>query len=219
MTKRIVVLGVSTFSDFVLRYLHESKRAETIAVDRDEERINAIADLVDRPIIGNIRNRELLEQLDLGSADMVLVSLGDIEGSLVTVLYLKELNVSRLMVKALNAEHEHILRLLGVQSIVFPEREMAKQVAFRLVYPHVLDSLTIDGGERIVEYATPESLIGRELDRKKLYEDYAVQLLMVIDCHGAPNPLLPDVHTVQGGDRLVLYGSDDALYAFQRATS
>ena len=60
MAKRIIVLGVSTFSEFLLRFLSAQHRVETIAVDRDEERINAITDFVDRPIIGSIRSNDIL---------------------------------------------------------------------------------------------------------------------------------------------------------------
>ncbi len=217
MSKRIVVLGVSTFANFLLRFLHASGRAETIAVDRDEDRINAITEVVDRPVIGNIRNRELLTEIGVASADMVVVSLGDIEGSLVTVLYLRDLGVEHIVAKALNSEHEHILRLLGVETIVFPERGMAEQVAYRLVFPDVTDSMSLQGGERIIEtVATPE-LIGTELHRQKIYADFGVLLVLVVDSDGAPQVGMAETHEVAGGDRLIFYGTDEALDAFRKS--
>lgn len=217
MSKRIVVLGVSTFSDFLLRFLHDTDHVETVAVDRDEERINLITDVVDRPVIGNVRNRDLLTELDVASADIIVVSLGDIEGSLVTVLYLLDLKAPRIVAKALNSEHEHLLRLLGVEAIVFPEREMAEQVAFRLVHTNVTDSMTLAGGERVIELAAPDKSVDVELDGARLSADFGVLLLLVIDGNGEPKAVPSGTHRIATGDRLVLFGSDDGLDAFRKS--
>ena len=163
--KRIICLGISTFAEFLIRALAEKEGVEVVAVDVDEERVNAVADVVDEPIIGNVRNHELLERLDVPGSDHVVVSLGDIENSLVSVLLLRHLEARRITVKALNSEHIQILRLLRVDGIVFPEKSMGESEALRILHPETTNVMTLSNGQRIVEIVAPESLVGKDVSR------------------------------------------------------
>lgn len=216
MAQRIIVLGISTFSEFLLRFLNEQDHVETIAVDHDEERVDAITEIVDRPIIGSIRSHELLKSLDVQSADHVIVSLGDIENSLVCVLYLKHLGARGIVVKALNEEHVQILRLLRVDDIVFPERSTAELTALRLMHPQTLDAMRLSSGHRVVEITAPEHLIGKEIRPAAIKETYGLDLIMAIDATAGINLNLTEAYQVSAGDKLVLVGTDAEVERFEK---
>lgn len=221
MALRIICLGVSTFSEFLLRYLseHESEHVELIAVDRDEERINAVTDLVHQPIIGDARKKELLERIDVAGADRIVVSLGDTESSLVCVLLLKNLEVQHVTAKALNKEHAEILRLLRVDDIVFPERSMAEIAALRLMQPRTHAVMTVAAGQHLVEVAVAEALAGQDLDPEELREKYNVHLLMVVDASGIMNLELSPTYHVNVGDKLLLAGLEQDIRRFENRAS
>ena len=127
MKTRVLMLGLSTYAEFLLNALHESGDAEIVAVDKDEETVNRVADRVSRPVIGHATNPDLLAELHVPDMDYVVVSMGSLESSVVCVLYLKELGARQIVVKALNNEHVKVLELLGVEEIVFPERAVGHE--------------------------------------------------------------------------------------------
>ena len=215
MAKRIVVLGVSTFSEFLLRLLAESGGVETVAVDKDEERINAVTPFVNQPIIGSVRNHELLQKIGVDKADHVIVSLGDLEDSLVCVLYLKQLEARHIMAKALNEEHVEILRLLKVDEIVFPERSIADITVLQLLHPETVDTMKLSSGHRIVELAVPDRLAQREMRRQTIKEKFGLELIMIVRPGAETTFDVPESYTVRQGDRLVLVGSDEQIAHFE----
>lgn len=217
MSLRIIFLGISTFSEFLLRNLaeHESEHVELVAVDRDEERINAVTELVHQPIIGDARKKDLLERIDVAGADRIVVSLGDIENSLVCVLLLKNLEVQHVTAKALNEEHAEILRLLRVDDIVFPEKSMAEIAALRLLQPGTRAVMTVPTGQRLVEVAVSETLVGQDLAPASIREKYNVHLLMVIDASGTINSEVSPTYHVNAGDKLLLAGLEHDIRRFE----
>ncbi len=215
MSKRIICLGISTFGEYLLQALSETGGVELVAVDQDEERVNAVTGFVDQPIIGNVRNRELLERLDVDRADHVVVSLGDIENSLVCVLLLRHLHARRITVKALNTEHIEILRLLRVDSIVFPEKQMGETEALRLLHPETTAVMTLSSGHRVVEIIASEKLVGADLSPPAIAERYGLHLLMTVDASAGVSVDLHGPHRVAPGDKLVLVGHDEQIARFE----
>lgn len=192
--------------------------AEIIAIDKNEDRINAITDVVDRPIIGNATNDELLQRLDVATADQVVVSVGDLETSLVCVLYLKELGAKRIVVKVLNKDHEKILDLLKVDELVFPERSMAEIVGFNLTHPHICDKRVLNESESMVEIAMPSALVGQNLGDIETIAKNELRIVMVVntptgDIVPAPEP----GYVVRTGDSLVMVGSNESIDQVEHA--
>lgn len=216
MARRIIVLGVSTYGQFLLKYLYELEHPETVAVDIDEERINAVTDIVSRPIIGNVKNYELLEQLDVEDADEVVVSVGDLETSLVCILFLKDLHAKRIAAKALNAEHVRILRLLNVDDIVFPEQEIAELSAVRLLYPSIRNRMILSNERHVVEIKAPPKFIEGAVPIAKIKEEYDIDVLMVIDTDGKQHLDVPADYVTRDGDKLVLAGTLEGLRKLER---
>lgn len=212
MTERIIVLGISTFSEYLVRYLNARWDVDIIAVDKNEERINAVTEHVSRPIIGSATNDELLRHLDVASADHVVVSLGDIESSLVCVLYLKDLDAKRIVVKALNQEHEKILELLKVDEIVFPERSMAEILGFSLIYPHMQDERRFGNEESMVEVCVPPALVGKQIKDFDVIADNGARIVLAINVRAGSVVTAPGDDYVLGiGDSLFMIGGTRVL--------
>ena len=95
-------------------------------------------------IVANCTDRELLENLGLNTVDIAVVSLGaNLSASILLTLYLKEMNVKQIIVKAINEDHQKILELVGATKVIFPERDMAIKLAGSLDTPNVLDYLPL----------------------------------------------------------------------------
>ncbi len=217
MARRIVILGASTFSRNVIRYLHRHGRAEVVVVDRSEARINSIAHLVSRPIIGDVCSYELLQQLELDSADCVVVSLGDLEASLICVLYLRDLEAPPPIVKALNSGHARLLRLLGLHDVVFPQKLAADMTAIQLLHPRVRHAIDLDGGRYVVEIEPDRAAIGQSLGDLKHVRRIGIRPILILN-RDSGELAEPEAHHVfRAGDTVVVYATEEQLHQIDKA--
>jgi trk system potassium uptake protein len=204
--KHFVVLGLGTFGSALARRLSENGCRVT-GVDADDERVDLLKDLLYEAVIADVTERKSLEELALGSADAVFISLGEnqeMTPSILAALYARELGARRVVVKGLSQEHGKILKMLGVERVVFPEIEIATELADRITWPNVLDYMPIDPEHSFVEIAVPESLVGRSLCESDLRRLYNVWVIGIKDALSGRLELFPDPEYRFGADQLMV---------------
>jgi trk system potassium uptake protein len=145
-----VVIGLGEFGAHIATTL-SSDGCEVIAVDISEKRINNIKDFVMQAIVADASQLKSIEQVIPADVDFIVLAIGNIEKSMIATLYLKEYGFDKLYVKAVTDEHEKILKLLGVEHIIFPERDIAKRIATRLVSSNLLDYIPLSDEYSIAE--------------------------------------------------------------------
>lgn len=199
MKKRFIILGLSSYGSFLAEYL-DSEKAEIIAADVDENRVQAIKNKVDQPLIGDVTNPEFLKQLHVEDADHVIVCLGeDLESSILTTMHLKELGAKPVTVKAVNTLHTSILKKIGADEVIFPEKDMAQVTANRLLNPNVSEVINLSDDYSIHQVAVPTQLAGKTLRELNLTGKFRVSVLYMkqektgkIYNPSADSPLAPD---------------------------
>lgn len=180
-TKRFIVLGLGSFGAALARKL-ASNGCRVTGADQSEELVEAIKDELYEAVVADVTDREALEALVVQTADSVFISLGEnIEPSLLCALHLKELGAKRVVVKGVTKEHGKILERLGVERVVFPEAEIAVQLADAETWPNVLDALTIDTEHSITEIAVPNSLVGLTMMQAELRRRFGLTVLGIKD--------------------------------------
>ena len=66
------------------------------------------------------------------------VAISGFEASLLVTLYLKQLGVKQVVVKAASDVHGRILESVGADTVVFPEKDMGQRLAYSLVSGSVI---------------------------------------------------------------------------------
>jgi trk system potassium uptake protein TrkA len=161
-----------------------------------------------------------LRSVGVQNVDTAIVSIGEnIEASILVVMLLKELGIRNIIAKAVTTLHGKVLQNLGVNRIIFPERDMAIRVAHSLIRPSVLEQLELSQEYSIVELPTPDNLIGKTLKDTQLRTRYGVNLIAIkrrittekgiIKDSWNVNPLPTD--TIEKEDILVLIGLNEDL--------
>ncbi len=216
--KHFIVLGLGTFGESLARRLCQNGCRVT-GVDRNKNKVEALKDELYESIVADVTERAALEHLDLPDADTVFISLGeggDMSPSLMAVLHAKELRARRIVVKGLSVEHSKILKTLGVERVVFPESEMAIQLADRTTWPNVLDFLPIDPEHSFVEMAVPDSLVGQSLLQADLRRKYNIWIVAIKEALTGSLNMFPDPNTVFTGDQvLMIVAKHDDLNGFR----
>ena len=99
------------------------------------------------------------------------------EASLLAVMLVKDLGVPRIIAKAVTTLHGRILERIGVNRVIFPEREMAIRVAHSLVVANVLDYIELSSDFSIIEMPAHDEFEGNSLKDLQLRNSYVLTLI------------------------------------------
>ena len=209
---KFAVIGMGSFGGNVAETL-DKKGAEVLAVDIDKDKIESLKNKVSHAVCMDAASKENLLALGIQDMDVVIVSLGpDMESSILTVLYLHEMGVSRIVAKALSEDHAKILEAVGATEVIFPEKDMAIKTALRLINPNVLEYLPLLSGIGIQEIAPPEKFIGKNLRELDIRNKYDIQVIAIRELIPEKTTFIPKADfVIKDSDILIIMGSDTQL--------
>lgn len=215
---RFAVIGLGKFGGAVARSLYE-KGHDVIGIDSGRERVQDLRDEATQAIVADCTDQDSLKALGIEDADAVIVSLGErMDASTLVTLYLKELGVKKIVVKAVSEDHGKILALIGATEIVHPERDSAMRVATALGAKSILEYLPIGVGFSLVEMLSPPQFRGKTLAELQIRATYHV--LVVAVKNGDRLDLVPGgSYEVREGDILVAIGRNEDLAQLTRRIS
>jgi trk system potassium uptake protein TrkA len=207
---RYAVIGLGKFGATVVRSLHE-RGHEVIAIDRDRNRVQEVRDTSTQAIEANCTDQDTLLALGLQDADAVVVSLGEqMDASILVTLYLKELGLKEIVVKAVSEDHGKILHLIGATEIVHPERDTARRVARGLGLRSIVEYLPLAADSSLVEFQVPAEFLGKTLAELEIRKRYQVLVVAIKRGEGLVIATGGDERLL-AGDILVLIGKDSDL--------
>ena len=177
--KSILLIGINNFGAMLARQLHVLGH-QVLAVDREEERINAILPIVTDAQIGDSTNEAFLRSLGINNFDVCFVTIGsDFQSSLETTSLLKELG-GRLVVSRADREVQaKFLLRNGADEVIIPEKQIAKWAAIRYASDHILDYINLDKDNAIYEVTVPNEWIGKSIGQIDIRKRYGINILAV----------------------------------------
>lgn len=180
MARQVVVIGLGQFGMHLARTLVKMG-CEVIALDTNESRVEDVRDDVQRALIGDARDYEMLSSALCGGVDQAVVALGEtsIEPSILCMVHLKRIGVRSIISTARNDDHAMILKAVGAHEIIFPERETAERAARHVANPDLRDMFSLADDYRIMEIVAPEKLVGKTLSSANLRRDFELLVLAV----------------------------------------
>ena len=176
---RYAVIGLGKFGATVVRTLHE-RGHEVVAIDRDRSGCRTCATSRRRRSRPNCTDQETLRALGLHDADAVVVSLGErMDASILVTLYLRELGLKEIVVKAISEDHGKVLHLIGATEIVHPERDTARRVARGLGLRSIVEYLPLAADSSLVEVQAPAEFVGKTLAELEIRKRYQVLVVAI----------------------------------------
>lgn len=213
VNQQYAVIGLGRFGSSIARKLHEAGR-EVLGIDSNEARVEDAELSVTHAVVADTTEEEALKSIGIRNFDCVIVAIGDdMQSSILTVLLLKELGVTKVIAKAVNKNHGQVLNKVGADWVIYPERDMGERVAHQLLSPNVLNFIELSREYNIEEIKIPLSMTGktlRELDLRARYNISAIAILSKGDIIISPSP----DEIIHKGDILVVIGNREDLAAF-----
>ena len=178
-TKQFMVLGMGLFGSSLAKALHELGH-EVLAVDSDADLVEAIAPYVTQAVQIDATDEAALQELGVRNFDAVIVSIGKkLRDSILVCVIIKELGVPYLIAKATDEIHAKVLRKIGVDRVVFPERDMGVRVAKSLITPNVLEMMEFSGDYRLIEIILPAKWVGNSIIEVDVRRKYGISILAI----------------------------------------
>lgn len=219
MSQRIFILGAGRFGAHLAARLSEFG-CEIVLADKNPDRVEDLSQDGFNAVEMDVEDKNALRHAGVQEADAVVVSIGEnMQGSILSTLLLKELNVKKLVCRALDERHATVLEKLGADLVVLPTRDMAYRLAERL-----RDNVLSDRQELCGDYQLAQIRIGKKLDGLKLADAslrqrYGINVVLVTRFNGdqklIPFEPLPDFQ-MTSDDMLFVSGLREKINRFER---
>ena len=214
MKKQYAVLGLGKFGYSIALNL-ENLGCDVIVVDNSAEKIQSIADSVTYAIKADIAETNIIKSLGARNLDGAIIGVSEnLEASIMATISAKEIGIPYVIAKAQNELHATILRRVGADAIVFPEKEMGSRIAKSLVATNFADWIELSDDYSLVETEVPEKWVGESLVNLRVRQRFDINVVGLIEDGHVEVSLDPNKPLPAKGI-MILMGSNKALQKFK----
>lgn len=214
--KRIGIIGAGRFGLSLAESLANAG-TEVLLIDRNRPAMQSASEFA-TALQGDATQPHVLEEAGFGECNAVVVAIGsNVEASIMATANCKELGVQTVVSKATSELHGRILRRIGADSVVYPDRDSAHRLARAIANHSVVDFLEVSDGYSIAEIAVPEEARGLTLAAADLRKRTGVTVLCIRRADEDPKKprkvLIPrpQEDVLQSDDRLIVFGETRKL--------
>ena len=213
--KSFIIVGLGRFGSQAARRLCQ-QGCEVLAIDTNSELVQQLSDDVTQAVVGDARDKEVLRALGAKDFDCGIVAIGDsLADSVLATMNLKELGVPYIVCKAHDETHRQVLKKLGADRVVIPEKENADRLAKSLSSPNVLDYIELSEDYGIIEVPAPGLWQDKSLIELNVRAKLGVNIL-AIKRNGDITVSPAADFRIAHADVLVVLGDTAALNAVQK---
>jgi trk system potassium uptake protein len=215
---KFIIVGLGNFGSSLGQKL-TARGHEVIGIDSNMSKVELYKEKISHTICLDSTDQFAMSGLPVQDTDIVIVAIGENQGAnIMTTALLKNMNVKRLISRAITPLHETVLQAMGVDEIVHPEEETSERLVKKLVMHGVIDSFDINPEYSIVEVKVPQKYAGKTLDEIGFRRNHNLVVLTTLKVTQEKNLLgqTRNVNKVQGvasprtrlsaGDIMVIYG-------------
>lgn len=177
---KYIIFGLGNFGASLAQKL-TAQGNEVIGIDSNMTKVDAYKEKISHTICMDATDEFTVSGLPLKETDIILVAIGEDQGAnIMTTALLKNLEVKRLISRAINPLHEMVLQAIGVDEIVHPEEETAERWAKKLCLSNVIDSFELNDDYSIIEAKVPNSYIGKTVQEVGFRKEFNLLVLTII---------------------------------------
>lgn len=177
--KSFVVFGLDSFGQTIAVTLEQSGH-QVLVIDTDEEAVRKVADIATDAIIGDPMSEAVLRKAGVSSYHTAIISFpGQINNTVLLTILLKELGVKQVVGRACSELECKVLEKIGVDTIVFPERDMGVKLAHTLDKQDVFEYLRYSEDYSIVEEKVPASWVGKTIIELNVRRRFSVNIIAI----------------------------------------
>ncbi|CAG9959799.1 TrkA family potassium uptake protein [Campylobacter lari] len=205
------VIGLGRFGSVLAKELIDQGK-RVIVSDINEEAVKELQDHADFAYILDSTHTIALKEAGYANADVVILSIGEnLESSILTFMALKEIGVKNIIAKANSSTHGQILSKLGVNKVIYPEKESAKRLAKILITNPNFEIIDLSANTiKVAKLLIDENLAGKTL------QSISQNLKVIAHKQHDTWSIMPNLETTAYlNDILMLLGTQEELNRYE----
>lgn len=180
LNQSYAVFGLGRYGKAVAKEL-AADGAEVLAVDRNEEVVNAASMDIPYCKCADVTDAEVIKQLGIANVDVVIISMAsDLEASVMATMLCKEAGVKTVIVKCSSEMNCKILSKVGADRVVLPESESGIRLAKNLLSSGFMDIIELSKDVSMVELDVKPEWEGKSLIELSLRKKYAINVVAIV---------------------------------------
>jgi len=180
--KRFAVIGLGRFGQKLAIALAMSG-AEVVAIDKDRDLIELLADQVSHAVRLDSTDEEALKAQGVDKVDVAIIgiggSTGGFEAAILTVVNLRQMGIKQIYARAEDLIAGEVFSKVGATEVIYPEIESAQRWAYKLIAPQIGEKIDFAEGYSLARIKAPPSFDGRTVMDLQLRQKYNVNLVLV----------------------------------------
>lgn len=161
--KQFAVFGLGRFG-YTMTLTLTREGGEVVAVDSDMRLVEQIKDSVAQAVCMDCTDESALRSLGIEGVEAAIVAIGDNQQvSILTTALLRDLHIPMIVSRATSPLHGKILERVGAHRVVYPESQMAEQVAKGLMASNVIEHIALKDEHGMVEIRAYPEFFGKTI--------------------------------------------------------
>ena len=208
--KQIIVIGCGRFGTSVAKTLTRLGH-DVMIVDNDPETVRELSEYVTSAVQMDAVDEASYKTVGIKNFDVAVVTIGsNIQASIMATVIVKDMGVPIVIAKAQNEIHGKVLRRVGADKVIYPERDMGARVAYNIATPNILDIIEFSPDYSIIETVALDDWDGKSLKELKLSHTFGLTVIAIKTGESINiSPFADDV--IRKGDIVVVLGNNDNL--------
>lgn len=180
MKKSYAVFGLGRYGHAVAMEL-VNNGVEVLGVDISEELVEDARKDIPYCKCADVTDIEALRQLGIASVDVVIIAMASrLETSVMATMLCKELGVETVISKCANEMGYKILKKVGADRVVFPERDSGTRLAKNLLCSGFVDIMELTKNASMLEIDVRPAWVGKSLVELNLRQKLSMNVVAIL---------------------------------------
>lgn len=208
--KSVLIIGMGRFGRHLANKMIQLGN-DVMIVDKDMDIINSLSNKFTEAFCGDCTNPDVIKQLGINNFDLCFVTIGDnFQSSLEITSLLKENHAKYIISKATVDMQAKFLKQIGANEVVYPERDIAENLAIKFSQNNVFEYIAINSDFAIYEIPVVDAWIGKTILEIDVRKNYNVNVIATKKGDVIVPSLKAD-YVFEGDDHLIVIGKDKEI--------
>lgn len=209
--KSVLVLGIGRLGRHFAKQMQNSGN-DVMVVDRHKERVEEYSSEFTDALVADCTSENVIQALDVSRFDLCFVTIGDnFENSLITTSLLKKHGAKHVLARAKQDIQAELLRTIGADEIIYPEKDVAENLAVRYSDENIFDYIELSQGFSIYETSILPAWEGHTLIELDIRKKHHINIIAVKN-GSIFNPVPAADYRFKANDHIMVIGkSKDVL--------
>jgi trk system potassium uptake protein TrkA len=209
--KSTLVIGLGRFGTHLAKKLKDLGN-DVMVIDKNEDVIQEEAGTFEDALVADFTKENVIKSLGVNNFDICFVATNEsFSRTAIATSLLKSEGAPYVVARAGSLIEQKILKEIGADEVVYPEKDYAEKLAYRSQFSKVLDRLELGKDYAIYEIdVVPEKWLGKSMIELDLRKKQKITILLAKHKH--ENFAMPEPSYVfRDGDKVVIMGKDSDI--------